>query len=177
MKMRILKRLGIFVASLSLAFGICGMSVFAATPTVTQKSVDSAEAAQITSTHKTVKVKLIPGDSSHSGLATPSTTVSGNTGTASITWVNSGQIFWSVTPYFPLSYVVFVGEINIVNLSTGSVVRTLWESGDGLDGVDENVYFSNLPSGVYSATLTGGGTDNGVEFTVSSGCTEVYAVH
>lgn len=106
------------------------------------------------------------------------TTIPGNIGTATIRWINNGQIYWGLNPYNALNYVIFSGHIIISDVSTGSIAKVIGVSGSGIGSVSENEFFSGLTRGrTYIATLTGGGTCGIIRFDVGSDCHEVRYIY
>lgn len=106
------------------------------------------------------------------------TTIHGNIGTATIRWINNGQIYWGLNPYNALDYVIFSGYIIISDVSTNSIAKVIGVSGSGIGSVSENEFFSGLTRGkTYIATLSGGGTCGIIRFDVGSGCHEVRYIY
>ncbi|MDI6600318.1 MAG: hypothetical protein QME46_00885 [Thermoanaerobacteraceae bacterium] len=107
----------------------------------------------------------------------PNTTIVGNAGSATIHWINSGQIYWRISPDSD-DYCTFAGTITIKDISTNKTVKTLWVSGAGTGTISDNEYFSGLTRGkTYLATLSGSGTLGVFPWLVGPNCHETYYVH
>lgn len=90
------------------------------------------------------------------GEVKPTSSVEGNLGTATIYYVGSKTLYWSLVPKFIGPYFVH-GEITITNTKSGKVVDVIpINTGKILGGkVSEQVSVSGLPKGSYNAVFSG----------------------
>lgn len=95
--------------------------------------------------------------------------VTSDAGTATIYWVNSGRIFWSIVPATN-EYCTFVGKITIYSTISGNPMKILYISGAGNGELSGQETFSLPSKFTYNAVLSGGGTLGDKKWVVAPEC-------
>lgn len=175
--MRHFKSIISLVLTLVLVMGM-GVTVFAETATIEQN-----EASVMFAVNDDGSITVLGNNSvdmefeDSNDEILPYTTIGGTAGSATIRWVNKGQIYWRLNPA-TAELCIFAGTITIKNVSTNKTTKTLWVSGAGTGMISNNEYFSGLTKGqTYIATLSGGGTLGTKAWKVGKNCHEVFYIY